>query len=75
MVPIYGMYFVIVVAPGYFGGQLVYAGRAPLGPPIYRFGQKVFDMNCSGCHAHGGNVIEPNLPLAHAPELVKFEEF
>ena len=75
MAPIYGLCFATVVALGYFGGQLVYAGRAPPGPPIYRAGEKLFDQNCSGCHAHGGNVITPNLPLSHAPELAQFELF
>jgi uncharacterized membrane protein/cytochrome c5 len=75
MASIYGLCFATVVALGYFGGQLVYAGRAPPGPPIYRAGEKIFDQNCSGCHAHGGNVIAPNLPLSHAPELAQFEQF
>jgi uncharacterized membrane protein len=75
LVPIYGLSFAVVVVLGYFGGQLVYAGLAPGGPAIYSAGQKVFDNNCTGCHAHGGNVIDPNLPLALAPQLTRFEDF
>jgi mono/diheme cytochrome c family protein len=37
--------------------------------------QLIFDSNCSGCHAHGGNAILPNYPLRSAPELGKFEDF
>jgi uncharacterized membrane protein len=75
MMAIYGLSFATVVALGYFGGQLVYAGLAPAGPTRYMAGEKVFDKNCTGCHAHGGNVISPNLPLSSAPQLAKFEEF
>lgn len=75
MAAIYGLCFVIVVVLGYFGGGLVYTGLAPAGPTTYQAGEKIFNNNCTGCHAHGGNVIAPNLPLAIAPQLVKFEEF
>lgn len=75
LAPIYGLCFAVVVVLGYYGGQLVYAGLAPSGPAIYGAGQKVFDNNCTGCHAHGGNVIDPNLPLALAPQLDSYEDF
>jgi uncharacterized membrane protein/cytochrome c5 len=75
LMPIYGLCFAVVVVLGYYGGQLVYAGLAPGGPAIYSAGQKVFDNNCTGCHAHGGNVIDPNLPLALAPQLKRYEDF
>jgi mono/diheme cytochrome c family protein len=64
-----------VTALGYFGGQLVYGGRTPRGPADFRPGELVFDSNCSGCHAHGGNAILPNFPLRSAPELARFQDF
>ena len=75
LAPIYALCFACVVVLGYYGGQLVYAGLAPGGPAIYSAGEKVFDNNCTGCHAHGGNVIAPNLPLALAPQLKRYETF
>lgn len=75
LMPIYGLCFAVVLVLGYYGGQLVYAGLAPAGPVVYKAGEKVFDNNCTGCHAHGGNVIAPNLPLDLAPQLGKFETF
>lgn len=75
LAPIYGLCFALVVVLGYFGGQLVYSGLAPAGPAIYQAGQKVFDKNCTGCHAHGGNVIAPDMPLSGAPQLAKFGVF
>jgi uncharacterized membrane protein len=75
LIPIYFLSFCTVTGLGYFGGQLVYGGRTPVAPVQFRGGQKLFDNNCSGCHAHGGNSILPNFPLRSAPELAKFQEF
>ncbi|MGA7978605.1 MAG: DUF2231 domain-containing protein [Chromatiaceae bacterium] len=75
LVPIYLLCFVTVTGLGYFGGQLVYGGRTPSAPVEFRAGEHVFDSNCSGCHAHGGNAILPNFPLRSAPELGKLEDF
>jgi uncharacterized membrane protein len=75
LAPIYVLCLAAVVVLGYYGGQLVYAGLAPGGPAIYSAGQRVFDNNCTGCHAHGGNVIDPNLPLALAPQLKQYDTF
>jgi uncharacterized membrane protein len=75
LVPIYVLCFMTVTGLGYFGGQLVYGARTPSGPAEFRSGEQIFDSNCSGCHAHGGNAILPNFPLRGAPELRKLEEF
>jgi uncharacterized membrane protein len=75
LLPIYFLCFMTVTALGYFGNQLVYDGRTPSGSAEFRPGELVFDSNCSGCHAHGGNAILPNYPLRSAPELGKFEDF
>ena len=72
---IYLLCFMTVTGLGYFGGQLVYANRTPAGPPEYAVGEHTFDSNCSGCHAHGGNTIMPNLPLRSAPQLDRFHDF
>jgi len=75
LLPIYLLCFMNVTALGYFGGQLVYGGRTPGGSAEFRTGERLFDSNCSGCHAHGGNAILPNYPLRNAPELDKLEDF
>jgi mono/diheme cytochrome c family protein len=75
IIAIYTLAFINVTVLGYYGGQLVYAGQTPEGPGQYRVGAVVFDKNCSGCHAHGGNVITPNLPLRSAPQLDEFPHF
>jgi mono/diheme cytochrome c family protein len=75
MVFIYTLSFATVATLGYYGGQLVYTGATPAGPASYRAGEQLFDANCSGCHAHGGNLIAPNLPLRGAPQLANPEQF
>jgi mono/diheme cytochrome c family protein len=38
-------------------------------------GAEIFRVNCSRCHADGGNLITPNLPLRGAPQLTNFDTF
>jgi len=38
-------------------------------------GFEIFASNCSSCHPNGGNTINPNLPLAGAPELRSYYSF
>lgn len=75
LLPVYLLCFMNVAALGYFGGQLVYGGRTPGGSKEFRLGQRLFDSNCSGCHAHGGNAILSNYPLHNAPQLDKLQDF
>jgi uncharacterized membrane protein len=75
LLPVYLLSFMTVTALGYFGGQLVYGGRTPAGSAEFRPGERVFDGNCSGCHAHGGNTLLPRYPLRGAPPLRTFEDF
>jgi len=75
LLPIYLLCFATVTALGYFGGQLVYGGRTPGGSAEFKAGERLFDSNCSGCHAHGGNAILSNYPLRSAPQLDKLEDF
>jgi hypothetical protein len=75
LLPIYLLCFANVTALGYFGGQLVYGGRTPGGSAEFKAGERLYDSNCSGCHAHGGNAILSNYPLRSAPQLGKLEDF
>ncbi len=54
---------------GYFGGQVVYAGRVPPGPREMRAGERLFLGNCSGCHPYGGNIVDAGAPVRGAPPL------
>jgi len=64
-----------VLSLGYFGGQLVYEGRTPSVNENLFPGRDIFVSHCSGCHANGGNILYPNLPLRTAPQLSTYEEF
>lgn len=65
----------IVIAIGFFGGNLVYGGKQPLSASGYQGGASLFETNCIGCHARGGNVVNPNLPLLGAPQLASETTF
>ena len=59
---------------GFFGGQIVYSGKTPVGPPELRAGERVFNSNCSGCHAYGGNIADPGSPLWRSEDLKDSEK-
>jgi len=66
----YALSFFAVVAIGYFGGELAFGNRAPVAPPEYVAGEKIFMKNCSACHPYGGNVVNPKIFLIGGPELI-----
>ena len=74
-VTIYTLCFLAVVVLGYFGGQLVYGGKASTASAQSAAGRKIFTANCSACHPNGANVIMPNLPLKGSSKLDRFETF
>ncbi len=81
---IYALCLLNVTALGYFGGELVYGGRAPDKPSDtttlttaadIQAGATLYNQTCSACHPNGGNSIKQNLPLKQAPQLVNFDTF
>jgi cytochrome c6 len=38
-------------------------------------GELLFKQNCAACHANGGNIINPKLPLKGSPVLKTFASF
>jgi uncharacterized membrane protein len=56
---IYVIAFLTVGGLGYFGGRLVFGGRAPAAPPALQAGQRLFKHYCMACHPNGGNAITP----------------
>jgi hypothetical protein len=71
----YTLSFLTVVLIGFFGGQLVYRSWTPPASQEYQAGEKIFKSRCSGCHPHGGNIIDSNLPLRGAPQLKDTQTF
>jgi mono/diheme cytochrome c family protein/uncharacterized membrane protein len=65
----YLLCFLTAMGLGFFGGQLVYSGKTPVGPPEFREGERLFNNNCSGCHPYGGNIADQSSPLWGSPEL------
>jgi len=38
-------------------------------------GEKIFNASCRVCHANGGNIINPGLPLRGSKQLTDFKTF
>ena len=75
---IYGLCLLNVIALGYFGGELIYAGSGPRAAAKtegIQVSAEQFNKSCSACHPGGGNTIKANLPLRSAPQLVDFNTF
>ena len=75
VLPIYFLCFFCVVVLGYFGGQLVYGGKTTTAPEAFKAGEKIYASNCSVCHPHGGNVIDPHKPIMHSPKIEGLDPF
>jgi uncharacterized membrane protein len=75
VVPVYFLCFFCVVVLGYFGGQLVYGGKTTTAPEAFKEGEMVFASDCSVCHPHGGNAIDPRKPILHSPKIEGLDTF
>lgn len=66
---------------GFFGGELVYGNKsAPaeekgIQASDYKPGMDLYAANCGGCHANGGNVINPRLPVKRSPKTEDLATF
>lgn len=56
---IYFLAFFTVMGLGYFGGRLVFGGRAPAVQTRLEAGRRLFESHCMACHPSGGNAILP----------------
>lgn len=80
MVAVYTLCLLTVAGLGFFGGELVYGEKiAPVAEKSqlkdYRKGREIYAANCGGCHANGGNVMNPKLPVKHSPKAEDFKTF
>jgi uncharacterized membrane protein len=71
----YTLAFLAVVVLGYYGGELAFGGRTVTAPPEYQAGENIYKINCSACHPQGGNIVNPNLSVLGAPQLIDFDTF
>ena len=70
VVIIYTLSVFAVMAAGYYGAELAFGNRAPVAPPEYMAGEKIYMRNCNACHPYGGNIVNPKLSVIGAPELI-----
>ena len=77
----YGLPLLMVVALGYFGGELVYAKPAKpakgasMATADQQAGERLFRQHCSACHPNGENVLKPALAPRSAPQLAADKTF
>jgi len=58
-----------VMALGYFGGEIVFGGRAPQAAAGQQAGEMIYRGNCGGCHPYGGNAVKPSHSVICSPML------
>ena len=57
LLAIYCIAFFTVVGLGYFGGRLIFGGRAPAMPMSLEAGRGLFENSCMACHPNLGNAL------------------
>jgi cytochrome c6 len=67
--------FVLVVALGYLGGNLVYGEQQAKAGDKYQAGMQLFDNHCLSCHPKGGNIINPAKPILNSLKTDNFKDF
>jgi len=78
---IYGLCLMTTAGLGFFGGELVYSGKTTSAAAEnrqvkdYQAGRKLFAANCGGCHANGGNSINPDFPVKGSAKTQDFDSF
>jgi uncharacterized membrane protein len=72
---IYFMTLLTVGGLGYFGGHLVYGGRATAVAENYGKGESIYAAHYGGCHPNGGNSITPHRPVKGSSTLTDFKVF
>jgi uncharacterized membrane protein len=75
LLAIYLIAFFTVGGLGYFGGRLVYEGRAPAVPKRLEAGRSIFENNCMACHPNLGNAIMPGSPIIGSEKLADLHTF
>ncbi|MCL4500760.1 MAG: c-type cytochrome [Deltaproteobacteria bacterium] len=75
LLAIYFIAFFTVVGLGYYGGRLVFGGRAPAAPVSLEAGKRLFENNCMACHPNMGNAVTPDMPLFGSNNLTDLNSF
>jgi uncharacterized membrane protein len=75
LLAIYLIAFFTVGGLGYFGGRLVFGGRAPAAPMGLEAGRRLFRNNCMACHPNLGNAIRPAMIIIGSDKLTDLHTF
>ncbi len=55
-----------------FGNNMIFSGSAALAAPD---GANLYATHCGACHADGGNIINPALPVKGSPKMKSLAVF
>lgn len=66
--------FLMVGGLGYFGGEIVFAGKGAQ-ESLQQAGARLYASNCAGCHPRGGNVMNAGKPVKGSGKLTDFDTF
>lgn len=66
--------FLTVGGLGYFGGEIVFAGKGAQ-ESLQQAGAGLYASNCAGCHPRGGNVMNAGKPVKGSQKLTDFDTF
>ncbi|MCL4501123.1 MAG: c-type cytochrome [Deltaproteobacteria bacterium] len=75
LLAIYFIAFFTVAGLGYYGGRLVFGGRAPAAPAGLEAGRRLFENNCMACHPNLGNAVMPDMPIIGSDRLTDLHSF
>ncbi len=75
LLAIYCLAFFTVAGLGYFGGRLVFGGRAPAVETELEAGKRLFENNCMACHPNGGNAVLPEHIIIGSDNLKDLQTF
>lgn len=75
LLAIYFIAFFTTIGLGYYGGRLVFGGRAPAAPVSFEAGKRLFENNCMACHPNLGNAIMPDMPIIGSDKLTDPHSF
>ena len=72
---IYLLCLVAVAGVGYYGGDLVFSQDSTASSIDIQQGERLYAVNCAGCHPDGGNVINSAVPVLGSERLRNLDTF
>ncbi len=72
---IYLVLIIFLIGSGHVSGRLLFSDRLADASDNINNGERLYAVNCSGCHPNGGNLINSSLPVINSPILKDLDTF